>query len=163
VENHQGTREVVGADGEKKVERGVHIPEVLRPYMAGVTFLPFVREPRDFGGQQKPAKAEARKKGEAMQKEKKAQAAVAEKDTEEVAAPKSPPKGSPKKSPKKATPVKETIAEETLKETAAPRRRGSTYSVAGDEYETFIVELAGKTFDSVQAYVAFLNSKSNKQ
>lgn len=136
---------------------------VLRPYMHGISFLPFVREPRDFG-QQKPAtKTEARKKGEAMQKEQKKKTAAG---VEEQAAPKSPPTKkaeSPKKSPKQP-PAEAKSPAKTETKSADSGRRPSVYKVAGEEYKTFIVELADKSFDSVQAYVEFLNSKSaNKQ
>ena len=155
VENHQGTREVELPDGTKRVERGVHVPEVLRPYMAGTTFLPFVREPRDFG-QQKPAtKTEARKKGEAMQKEQKKKA----QDTEE--APKSP-SATKVAEPQKQSPKPVAEVKPQEKTESAPARRPSVYKVAGQEYSTFVVELADKTFDSVQAYVEYLNSKGKQ-
>jgi hypothetical protein len=118
VENHQGTREVTGADGETKTERGVHIPEVLKPYMAGVTFLPFIREPRDFSQQKAATKTEARKKGEAMQKDKKkAEAPAADEEEQTPKSPAAAKKGneSPKKSPKQP--------KEAAKEAKSPKKR----------------------------------------
>jgi seryl-tRNA synthetase len=152
AENHQGVRETVGPDGETKTERGVHIPDVLKPYMSGVTFLPFIRGPRDFS-QQKPAtKTAARQNGEAVQKEKKKAEKNAEATEEAVVKPSEP-----------APITQKASVQEPAAETARSPRKSSVYKVAGDTYETFVVELAGKTFDSVQSYVAYLNTKSTAQ
>jgi len=64
LENHQGVKTVDG-----KEARGVHVPKVLLPYMAGVDFLPFVREPRADAQPSKETKANARKQSVPAKKE----------------------------------------------------------------------------------------------
>jgi hypothetical protein len=56
MENHQCTRDIDG-----KQVRGVAIPKALVPFMAGVEFLPFVREKKAFDKQSDATKATARK------------------------------------------------------------------------------------------------------
>lgn len=142
VENHQGER--TKEDGT--VERGVYVPKVLLPYMRGHTFLPFVREERDFSQSKPTAKtAVVKQKGEAKQKEQ--------------------PKGeeTKKKKQEQADKVDEPAAKKkTVNVVAAPVQQEipvvHTYKVEGEEYKTNIAILNGKDFASVAEYIAFLSN-----
>ncbi|KAH9249737.1 serine-tRNA ligase [Batrachochytrium salamandrivorans] len=141
VENHQGER--VLEDGT--VQRGVHIPKILLPYMRGVTFLPFVREERDFAQQKSAAKNGA---SVAASKPKQTKDTKKTKQNETVvvgdAAEAQPPT---KKAPAPVQAEKVVVAV------------AHKYTVEGCDYPTNIAALAGKNFASVAEYITFLNTQ----